>query len=266
MQQVQIKSFQKFILSWYAKNRRDLPWRNTRDPYKILVSEIMSQQTQISRVVPKYNLWLKRFPTVQDLATAKVSQVLIAWSGLGYNRRGLYLQKCAQEIITKYNGKFPQTEKDLLRLPGIGEYTARAILCFAFNRQIVVIDTNIKKVIAVHFYNGKVPEKNALETFAHKLLPKGRAYAWNQALMDYAARELKKEKIAIPKQSAFKNSRRYYRGQIIKYLVTNSKATRKDFSQLFKETISNESIEKILQGLISDKLIIQDKKNNFCLP
>lgn len=261
-----MQEFQHFILSWYAENKRDLPWRQTRDPYNILVSEVMSQQTQISRVVPKYLLWLKKFPAIHDLANAKTADVLKAWSGLGYNRRGLYLQKCAQEIVTKYNGKFPKLEKELLRLPGIGEYTARAILCFAFDKQIAVIDTNIKKVIAVHFFNNTIPEKKELEKFAENLLPKGRAYEWNQALMDYASQELKREKIALPKQSTFKNSNRYFRGQIIKYLVLHATATQEDFFLQFKEKINKEKLEKILSGLLNDKLVVKAKNNIFCLP
>ncbi len=266
LQHKKITAFQQFILSWYAKNKRDLPWRQTRNPYNILVSEIMSQQTQISRVVPKYLLWLEKFPTIQDLAKAKPSDVLKCWSGLGYNRRGLYLQKCAQEIVTKYNGIFPQIEKELLTLPGIGEYTASAILCFAFNKQIAVIDTNIKKVIAVHFFKGIVPEKKELTEFAENLLPKGKANEWNQALMDYAAQELKSEKIAIPKQSTFKNSNRYFRGQILKYLVANSKASLDDLLLQFNKTVDKVTLEKILLGLLKDKLVVRTKNNIFSLP
>src|SRR5260221_6037221 len=194
-----ITSFQKQILDWYAKNQRDLPWRRTRDPYRILISEVMSQQTQLSRLMPKYLAWLEKFPTVHDLAQAKISDVLHSWSGLGYNRRALNLKKTAEIISKQYHGEFPHSEKDLLSLPGIGEYTARAVLCFAFDQQIAVVDTNVRKVILTRF---AVSEKEISE-IAGVLLPVGKAYEWNQALMDYAAAVLKKEKIPIPKQSKF---------------------------------------------------------------
>ena len=149
----QIKDFQIHILDWYTKYQRDLPWRKTRDPYKILISEIMLQQTQVSRVIPKYESWIQKFPTVESLANARVSDVLKFWSGLGYNRRALNLKKTAEIIMRDFEGKFPQDEKLLRSLPGIGIYTSRAVLCFAFDHQIAVVDTNIKKVILTQFNN-----------------------------------------------------------------------------------------------------------------
>ena len=147
-----LKTFQATILSWYAQNKRNLPWRTTSDPYAILVSEVMSQQTQIARVVPKYLSWMEAFPTVASLAQASVGSVLMYWSGLGYNRRALNLQKAAQTIVNSYNGGWPTSPQDLEKLPGIGKYTASAVACFAFNAQIPVIDTNVRKVILVEFF------------------------------------------------------------------------------------------------------------------
>jgi len=151
-----IKQFQQHILDWYAQHKRDLPWREVpvgtsleQKAYRVLVSEVMSQQTQIGRVVPKYEAWLEAFPTVQDLAEAQVGEILRLWSGMGYNRRALNLKKTAEVIVRDYDGKFPQDEKELLKLPGIGEYTARALLCFAFDKQVAVVDTNVRKVILV---------------------------------------------------------------------------------------------------------------------
>src|SRR6266702_3590233 len=146
-----IAAFQTYILNWYHENQRDLPWRKTRDPYAILISEVMSQQTQLSRVVPKYEAWMKKFPTVQDLAQSSVAEVLEYWSGLGYNRRALNLKKAAEKNIHKFSGIFQQNEKDLISLPGIGTYTARAVLCFAFDQQVAVVDTNVRKVILTKF-------------------------------------------------------------------------------------------------------------------
>lgn len=261
--QQEIQDFQQKILSWYAEHERDLPWRKTRNPYNILISEIMSQQTQIARVVPKYEAWIAAFPTVFDLAKASTSEVLTHWSGLGYNRRALYLQKAAQKIVSDFNGLFPDDKSILQTLPGIGDYTASAIACFAFDKQIVVIDTNIRKVIVTQFLidaeevGGKDEMKNIRE-IAEQLLPMGRAYAWNQALMDYAGSVLKKEKITIPKQSKFKDSDRYYRGQIIKILLEKQQITPVELHDHFnkkKQIINQERLKKVIQGLEKDNLL-----------
>jgi A/G-specific adenine glycosylase len=247
----QITIFQNKILTWYAQHQRDLPWRVSRGPYRILVSEIMLQQTQVSRVIPKYKNWLQAFPTVQDLAAAKTSEVLALWSGLGYNRRALNLKKTAEIVVAKYAGKFPSTEKELLALPGIGMYTARAVLCFAFNQQVSVVDINVKKVILTQIVSappnvlklGDAPKISRTETLndkeialiADQLLPQGKAYEWNQALMDYSSIVLKKEKIVIPKQSKFLGSRRYYRGQVLKQLLDKREIALEELGSLIKK-------------------------------
>lgn len=261
----QITDFQKEIFSWYRKNKRDLPWRQDRNPYHILVSEIMLQQTQVSRVIPKYEAWLQAFPDVVSLANASTRDVLLHWSGLGYNRRALYLQKCAKAIVENFGGEFPKDEKNLKTLPGIGEYTAKALLCFAFDKQVAVIDTNIRKVILIHFSEfttdlSRKEEMKRIEQIAQALLTKGKAYDWNQALMDYASAELKEHKIAIPKQSKFKDSDRYYRGQIIKYLLIQKKVRQHVLQQYFAEKITGERFESIVKSLLRDKLIQQKGK------
>jgi len=233
----QIAQFQKKILDWYALHQRDLPWRKTRDPYHILISEVMSQQTQISRVIPKFALWITALPTITHLAEAPVAEVLKLWSGLGYNRRALNLKKAAETIVKEYGGNFPQDEKQLLALPGIGEYTARAVLCFAFNKQIAVVDTNVRKVILVEVLK-ETEERIAIKDIAQQLLPDGKAYEWNQALMDYAGAMLKKEKISIPKQSKFIGSHRYYRGQILKLLLEKKQIQLHELAALLKKDIN----------------------------
>lgn len=290
------QAFQKKILDWYTENKRDLPWRTTREPYRILLSEIMSQQTQLPRVVVKYNVWLAKFPTVESLANAKLSEVLQYWSGLGYNRRALHLKKTAEVISEKYNGKFPQTENELRALPGIGKYTARAVLCFAFNHQIAVVDTNVRKVIVTQIIkqqnlenlNITISEKlsdgdseenvfsmnetikineHVIEDLAEKLLPIGRAYEWNQALMDYAASVLKKEKIPIPKQSKFIGSRRYFRGQILKQLLNKNNLSLGELGMLIKKDYhenETEWLQKILDELMQEGFIVY-KNNTFLL-
>lgn len=252
-----IQALQHKILAWYTTNKRNFPWRMSRDPYKILVSEIMLQQTQVQRVIPRYEAWFKTFPDVSVLAHASTTDVLRLWSGLGYNRRALYLQKCAHAVVKEYNGQFPQDEEYLRKLPGIGEYTARALLCFAFDQQVAVVDTNVRKVIAITFFNGKPPSQKIVQDIAEKLLPKGKAYEWNQALMDYAATVLKAHKVPVAKQSKFLGSHRYYRGQIIKILLAKQIVSVQDLQETL--VLDTTLLQTILQGLIKDEFLIQKK-------
>lgn len=217
----------------------------------------MLQQTQVPRVIPKYENWLEAFPTIQALAKASVSDVLTHWMGLGYNRRALYLKKCAEVIVKR--GGWPQTEKELVTLPGIGPYTARALLSFAFGKDIAVVDTNIKKVILVEIERDKKDlSLKELEGIADAMLPKGKAYEWNQALMDYAAAVLKKEKIPIPKQSAYIGSDRYYRAKILKFLLVEKEISKKKLGAKLREDFSENMdpwLEKIVLSLQKDGLV-----------
>ena len=154
------QAFQQKILSWYEKNKRDLPWRKTTDPYAIMVSEIMLQQTQVDRVIPKYQAFLKAFPTIKDLAEAPTSQVLELWSGLGYNSRAIRLQEAAKIICKQYRGQVPKSRDALMDLPGIGPYTSNAILSFAHNLPFPCMDTNIRRII---LHELQLPEKTAPE-------------------------------------------------------------------------------------------------------
>ncbi len=257
-----IKHFQTEILVWYEKHKRELPWRRTRDPYKILVSEVMSQQTQIQRVIPKYEAWIEAFPTVESLAKARTSDVLRLWSGLGYNRRALNLQKAARVVVNEYKGDFPKVPSELEKLPGIGRYTAQAVSCFAYDAQVAVIDTNVRKVIAVEFFNGVLPTEKVIEETAQKILPKGRAYEWNQALMDYAGATLRKHKIPATKQSHFLTSNRYFRGQTMKYLLTKHKVSFKELHSFFTKQgreIEKKRLERILQQLHQEGFLVYEK-------
>ena len=179
------------LLSWYASARRDLPWRATDDPYAILVSEVMLQQTQVERVLPKYHQFLTTFPTLVDLANAPTADVISAWVPLGYNRRAVSLQGIARQVIADYAGKLPETVEDLLKLKGIGRYTAGAIACFAYRQQVVTVDTNIYRVLHRVFLGLEYPEPKlntaAMFAFAEGVLPAGEAYNWHQALMDLGA-------------------------------------------------------------------------------
>ncbi|HJR18993.1 MAG TPA: A/G-specific adenine glycosylase [Actinomycetota bacterium] len=177
------------VLTWFDEHGRHLPWRETRDPYRTLVAEVMLQQTQTGRVAPSYEAFLGRFPTVERLAHAPAMDVILAWRGLGYNRRAIGLHRSAQAIARDHGGVFPREPGALRRLPGLGEYTSSAIACFAFDAQVPVVDTNVKRVLA-RAVAGKdaseVPSAR-LSRLAADWLPAGEAYRWNQALMDIGA-------------------------------------------------------------------------------
>ncbi len=223
------EKFQKTIWQYYKSNKRDLPWRKTRDPYKILVSEVMLQQTQVSRVEVKYNSFLKKFPTVQLLAKASVKSVLSEWQGLGYNRRALFLKKCAEIIVKDFNGKFPKDIKTLCTLPGIGPATAGDIVAFAWDTRAVVIETNIRSVF-IHFFfteNKKVHDKDILPLI-EKTLPKKNVREWYYALFDYGACLKKnsnpsRKSVHHTKQSKFIGSYRQKRSLVLRHILQNPK-------------------------------------------
>ena len=182
---------QEHLLNWYAANYRRLPWRETRDPYRILVSEIMLQQTQAERVVPKYLEFLERFPTLNALADAPASEVIRAWAGLGYNRRALNLQRACRAVVDRYGGVMPSDPVELESLPGIGPYTAGAVACFAFEQDVGFVDTNIRRVIHRVLAGPELPEAKLtgreIDQAARDLVPAGHGYQWNQALMELGA-------------------------------------------------------------------------------
>lgn len=179
------------LLAWFSTHARDLPWRRTRNPYHILVAETMLQQTQVDRVVPKYLAFLDAFPTLQDLAAAPTAAVIRHWAGLGYNRRAVNLQRSARMIVEQYDAAFPHDVAELHKLPGIGPYTAGAIACFAFEQEVVFLDTNIRRVLQRALLGpeqGTTPSRDrALREQSAALLPPGRGWAWNQALIELGA-------------------------------------------------------------------------------
>ena len=186
----QLARIQQQLLAWFAANGRDLPWRRTRDPYRILVSEMMLQQTQVDRVKPKYAAFLEQFPTLEALAAAAPGDVIRAWAGLGYNRRALNLQRTAQAVLNEHSGRFPDTPDALRSLPGIGPYTAGAVACFAFERDVAFMDTNIRRVAQRVFAGpdatAAANERDLLQ-IAEAAVPPGRGWAWNQAIMELGA-------------------------------------------------------------------------------
>jgi A/G-specific adenine glycosylase len=185
-----IDAFRRALLGWWDANARELPWRETRDPYRILVSEVMLQQTQVDRVIPYYHQWLGAFPDVHALAAAPTAEVIRLWKGLGYNRRAVNLQRAAQAVVER-GGAFPDSVDELLALPGIGPYTAGAIACFAFERDVPFIDTNMRRVLHRVFVGSEVPERQASDKeiveLAAATLPPGDGWRWNQALIEFGA-------------------------------------------------------------------------------
>jgi A/G-specific adenine glycosylase len=183
--------FQRRLLAWYRRHGRDLPWRRTREPYRILVSEIMLQQTQVERVLPKYRQFLTRYPTLEALAAAPVDDVRRLWYPLGYNVRPVRLHAIACETLARYGGRLPDTADSLRELPGVGRYTAGAILAFAHGRDVAVLDTNVRRVLTRVFLGPRRTRRlrgeKALWDLAERLVPRGRGYDFNQALMDFGA-------------------------------------------------------------------------------
>lgn len=259
----EIRAFQAQIWAFYGHSGRKLPWRNTQNPYKILVSEVMLQQTQVSRVLEKYPEFLKIFPTVNALAKAPLSDVLRTWQGMGYNRRAKYLHDAARTIVHEHKGRVPKTEQELLSLPGIGRYTANAVLAFAHNEPRVMIETNIRRVYIHQFFENKndVSDKNILSLVEATLDTKN-SREWYYALMDYGSLLPKITKVNsniqskhYTKQSTFKGSLRELRGKIIRKL-SNGAQTR----QALNRVCGNDPRTKVaLAGLISDKLIKYEK-------
>ena len=178
------------LLAWYAAHQRPLPWRLSRDPYAILVSEIMLQQTQVERVIPKYREFLERFPTLKSLAAAPLGEVIRAWGPLGYNQRAVRLHQLANLVMERRSGKLPTQPDELIELPGLGPYTAAAVACFAFDRPVATLDTNVRRVLGRVLSDEPgfaTRSGRALAAAAGSVLPVDRAADWNQALMDLGA-------------------------------------------------------------------------------
>lgn len=233
------KKFQNTVWEYYRKYGRDFAWRKTRDPYKILVSEMMLQQTQASRVEPKYESFLKKFPTTKALATAKLQDVLREWQGLGYNRRALFLKRAAETVERDFGGKFPKDFKTLCSLPGIGPATAGDMLAFCWNIPVVVIETNIRSVF-IHFFfpdKEKVSDTEILPLI-EKTLDQENPREWYWALFDYGAFLKKtsnpsKRSAHHVKQSSFVGSYRQKRAAILRTILKKPH-TSKEIQEVFK--------------------------------
>ncbi len=227
------------ILAHYHQNPRSMPWRETRDPYAVLVSEIMLQQTQVERVRPKYDEFLGRFPTLATLASAPLTDVLKVWQGLGYNRRALYLKRCAEEIAAQHNGIFPSTVQELQALPGIGPYTARAVAAFCFDVAEPLIETNVRTVY-IHFFfhvHDKVSDSDIMPLIA-ATLDRDNPRQWYYALMDYGS--MLKQLHPNPgqrsrhytRQSRFEGSNRQLRSRLLRQIIAQPGITVKQLLTL----------------------------------
>ena len=272
----EIARAQHEVLAWYRREKRSFSWRAMRDPYRILVSEVMLQQTQTSRVVPAYRAFLRRFPTLRRLALAPAGDVLKAWGSLGYNRRALGLHRAAQAIVDQHGGRVPDDPAVLRSLPGIGPYTASAVACFAYDSQVPVVDTNVRRVVSRASLGVDAPRADArdVEAAAAAWLPDGRAYEWNQALMDIGAtlcRGAEPRCSACPlrtvcvyrrrppttqarratREPRFEGSRRQRRGAVVRVLrEANGPVTLAALSRMVPD------VDEVLDALASDGLIV----------
>lgn len=255
-------AFRRAVLKHYkAHGRHDLPWRKTKNPYKILVSEIMLQQTQVPRVIEKYTSFLKRFPTVQTLANAPLSAVLKEWSGLGYNRRGKYLHDAAKVIVREYDGNLKKATAE--RLPGVGPYTKAAVRTFAFNEPHMMIETNVRAAYIHHFFPNKknVHDRDLvplIESCGEGQDPR----TWYWALMDYGS-YMKKIHVNPTRRSAsyvmqnkFVGSLREVRGAIIRVL---NEGAHGDLAIANKLSFEGQMIRHALTGLKKDGLVVSSK-------
>jgi A/G-specific adenine glycosylase len=239
----ELGAIREALVSWYERDHRAFPWRETDDPYAILVSEVMSQQTQIDRVVPAWESFLDRWPTVDELAAADRSDVVAFWSthALGYNNRATYLHEAATQVADAYDGVFPKTPDELQSLMGVGPYTANAVASFAFDNGDAVVDTNVKRVLYRAFAEIRNADDPDYETVANALMPPGESRIWNNAIMELGGVACQKKPRCdeagcpwrewchayqtgdftapdVPTQPSFEGSRRQFRGRIVRLL------------------------------------------------
>ena len=253
-----ISEFQQIIFKHFHDNPRPMPWRETRDPYSILVSEIMLQQTQVARVVVKYTEFLAAFPTLRYLAEASLPDVLKVWQGLGYNRRALALKRCAEEVVKLHGGCLPNTVADLEKLPGIGPYTAGALAAFAYNIATPLIETNIRTVFIHFFFHGqeRIADRQIMPLVAATLLHDS-PREWYYALMDYGVML----KLAHPnpsrrsahhvKQSKFEGSNRQLRSRMLQEVMNCPGISLQRMAKVLASSDAGQ-IEKNLVALAKD--------------
>ena len=264
----QVRAFRKKVLDHYHAHGRALPWRRTRNAYRILVSEIMLQQTQVERVLEKYKEFLAVFPDFSTLAKAPLRKLLAVWQGMGYNRRALALRRLAQKVVDDYRGKLPSEHEKLLALPGIGKYTAGAVKAFAFNKPVVFMDTNIRRVYIHEFLLDRDGiHDDELTPLVEQTLDTANPRKWYNALMDYGTM-LKREQINpnqrsvhYTRQSPFENSNRQVRGRILKILVAGAPLT---LAQIVKRSgMDPERVKKNIVQLEKEGFIRKKGRTSY---
>jgi A/G-specific adenine glycosylase len=262
---VSVPEFYELVMGFYrAYGRHDLPWRKTRDPYAVLVSEIMLQQTQVDRVRPYFERWIKKFPTPKALARADLPDVLKEWQGLGYNRRGKLLRECAKAIVETHRGKVPKSREELIALPAIGPYTAGAIRAFAFDEPDVFIETNIRAALLHHFFprSNDVPDTKLVPILKKLILHAESPREWYAAFMDYGSHVKKanpnpsRRSKHYTKQSPFEGSLRKIRGALVRKLVDGPIEHE---ALLRVETGQSYRVEQALKSLEADGMIVRKK-------
>lgn len=259
-------------MDWRPKSRDA---KKALDPYRILVSEIMLQQTQVDRVRTKFAEFITRFPDVYALARAPLSDVLRLWSGLGYNRRAKYLHQAAKAVVREHEGKFPRDFLLLQTLPGIGRSTAAAIMSFAWNESYPMIDTNLRRILVRAFFSGKIPSDKELFDFAKKMIPRGRGRAWNYAMLDLGAMvcTARRHSVDCPMfdfhgdvddfiykkpQAKFKGSKRSYRGALLKVLVKAKTLSLREAESIFAGSPYDGKVA--VQELVSEGMLCLQNK------
>lgn len=265
-----ISDFTTAVWRNYAEMGRCFPWRETSDPYAVMVSEFMLQQTQTNRVVSKYEAWLAHFPDVQSVANAALSEVLLLWNGLGYNRRAKFLHESCRKICAEYGGVLPCDAQLLDALPGIGPYTARAVIAFAFNKAQVFIETNIRSAFIDFFFSDAVSVSDAeILPLIEQTLDRKRPREWYYALMDYGvavkrkAENPSRRSSSYAKQSKFEGSLRQARGAILRQLSRNGTISLTQIAAA--EHIDMERLFSAAQKLVEEQLIRKSgEAYSFC--
>jgi len=262
------QKFRNTVMEYYGEyGRHDLPWRKKPTPYRVIVSELMLQQTQVDRVIPFFKNWMKEFPSFRALANAQQSEVLRHWKGLGYNSRALRLQKLAQEVTEAHNGRLPADYTKLLALPGVGPYTAGAVRAFAFNQWTPLIETNIRRVFIHHFFKGKSEVSDSeIMKIIKEIGEIEEPRTWYAALMDYGATLPKiikhnpnRQSKHYSRQSKFEGSDRQIRGSILEILLEHNTLSR---TQLFEILGSEDDrYQKILNQLEKEGFLLISKKS-----
>ncbi|MFZ4525053.1 MAG: Fe-S cluster assembly protein HesB [Chlorobium sp.] len=258
-----MERFHQKIFDFYRQNGRSFPWRETTDRYAVMISEIMLQQTQAERVVPRFHQWLQHFPDAVHLASAPLKEVLSLWSGLGYNSRAERLHRCAAIITESYGGVVPSKPELLKKLPGIGEYTCRSIPVFADNLNMAAVDTNIRRILIHELGLHEDISAFELQQIADSAVPPGQSRDWHNALMDYGALVLTSKKTGIrplTKQSKFHGSKRWYRGQLIRELVHSDVMFLEEIEEKYADCAWN--LAEIITDLIHDGLVEAQAQNN----